>query len=341
MKKKFLSLLKILLFIGLGVAIIAWFWHNLSEDDKNQFWISIKQANYIWLAASILFGGLSHISRSLRWGQIIEPFGYKPRKPNLFFAVMSMYFANMAVPRLGEITRCATLHKYEKIPFEKSFGTVVAERAIDILMLALVLSATYLLMSDHLDLILSNFRDMRASTHHVEAEAEIGFWKKNLKWLVTASFILGFGLLYLFRKHAVIGKFYNKLLRLLKGFWEGLHSTLLVRHKFIFMLHTVFIWLMYYMMTYICFLSLPETANLPLLAALTVMVGGSIVTSIVPGGIGVFPVVVAAVLHIPLFGMVDPGVSLALGWIIWASQTLLIIILGIISLIVLPIYNKP
>ncbi|MBE2246765.1 MAG: flippase-like domain-containing protein [Candidatus Competibacteraceae bacterium] len=340
MKKKILSLLKILLFISLGFAVIAWFWHNLSEEDKKQFWDSINKANYFWLVVSIIFGGLSHLSRSLRWGQIIEPFGYSPRKPNLFFAVMSMYFANMAVPRLGEVTRCATLHKYEKIPFEKSFGTVVAERAIDIIMLLVIMGITYLLMSGHIDSILENFKNLQPTSNHIDDNAPPGFWQQNIKWIIAGSMLILFATLYLLRSHPFIGKIYAKFIQLLKGFWEGLRSAIRVKHKITFIIHTLFIWFMYFMMTYICFLSLPETANISYLAGLTIMVGGSIATIIVPGGIGIFPVVVAAVLHIPLFGKIDPGIGLALGWIIWASQTLLIIMLGIFSVIALPIYNK-
>ncbi|MCX7743269.1 MAG: flippase-like domain-containing protein [Flavobacteriales bacterium] len=340
MKKKVISVLKILLFISLGLAVIVWFWHNMAENDKQKFWTSIEQANYFWLVFSILLGALSHFSRALRWRLIIYPFGYTPRVPNLFFAVMNMYFANMAVPRLGEITRCAILQQYEKIPFEKTFGTVVAERVMDLLMLLLFFGFTFLLMADYIDPILQNFHNLRSAEGLDVSKQEPSFLTKNLKWIILGLGAAIFGLLFLLRNHPYFGKFFLKIQGLLRGFWEGLKSIIRVKNPIEFSFHTLFIWAMYFFMTYVCFYSLPATSNLSWLAGLTVLVFGSLAITIVPGGIGVFPVIVAAVLNIPVFGNIDPGTGLALGWIIWASQTLLILILGIISFVLLPVYNR-
>lgn len=340
MKKKILSVFKVLLFISLGIAVIAWFWHNLADSDKQKFWTSIEQANYFWLAFSIVLGAFSHFSRALRWRLIIYPFGYTPRVPNLFFAVMNMYFANMAVPRLGEITRCAILQQYEKIPFEKTFGTVVAERVIDLLMLLLFFGLTFLLIADYMDPILQNFQHLRSAEGLDVPKQNPSFLKKNLKWIILGAGAMGFGLLFLLRNHPFFGKFFLKIQRLLRGFWQGLKSIVQVKNPLEFSFHTLFIWAMYFLMTYVCFYSLPETSNLPWLAGLSVLVFGSLAITVVPGGIGVFPVIVAAVLNIPVFGNIDPGTGLALGWIIWASQTLLILLLGIISFVLLPVYNR-
>lgn len=340
MNKKILSVLKVLLFISLGIAVIGWFWHNLTESDKQKFWNSIEQANYFWLGFSIILGAMSHLSRALRWRLIIHPFGYSPRVPNLFFAVMNMYFANMAVPRLGEITRCAILQQYEKIPFEKTFGTVVAERVMDLLMLLLFFLLTFLLMADYIEPILQNFHYLQSSEGLETPKQKPSFFKKNLKWLILCLGATVFGILFLLRNHPILGKFFFKLQNLIRGFWDGLKSVIQVKNPIEFSLHTLFIWLMYYFMTYVCFYSLPETSSLPWLAGLSVLVFGSLAITIVPGGIGVFPVIVAAVLNIPIFGNIDPGIGLALGWIIWASQTLLILILGIISFVLLPVYNR-
>lgn len=340
MKKKILSVLKVLLFISLGIAVIAWFWHNMADSDKQRFWTSIEQANYFWLAFSIVLGAFSHFSRALRWRLIIYPFGYTPRVPNLFFAVMNMYFANMAVPRLGEITRCAILQQYEKIPFEKTFGTVVAERVMDLLMLLLFFGLTFLLMADYMYPILQNFQHLRSAEGLDDPKQDPSFLKKNLKWMILGAGAVGFGLLFLLRRHPFFGKFFLKIQGLLRGFWQGLKSIVQVKNPLEFSFHTLFIWAMYFFMTYVCFYSLPETSNLPWLAGLSVLVFGSLAITVVPGGIGVFPVIVAAVLNIPVFGNIDPGTGLALGWIIWASQTLLILLLGIISFVLLPVYNR-
>jgi uncharacterized protein (TIRG00374 family) len=138
LKKTFFNVLKVTFFLGLGLFFIWLFMHNLTSDEKNEIYNSFINANYFWILVSFVFAILSHISRTLRWMILLEPMGYVPRKKNAFLAIMIGYFANLALPRLGEITRCGILSKYEKIPMQKSFGTVVTERGLDVIMLGLI-----------------------------------------------------------------------------------------------------------------------------------------------------------------------------------------------------------
>jgi uncharacterized protein (TIRG00374 family) len=339
-KKNIIAIFKVLLFACVGMGIIAWFWLNLEEKDKAQFWESLNKADYFWLFISILAGALSHVSRAFRWRLIIQPFGFVPKVYNLFFAVMNMYFANMAVPRLGEITRCAILHQYEKIPFEKSFGTVVAERAVDMLVLLLIFGFAGIIFLDHFETIWNGLMALKQTKANVETIDSTNIFRDNLKYMIISLFILVFLIVFIFRKRPAFEKVFLKIQSVLRGFWEGLKSVVQIRQKVEFAFHSIFIFLMYYVMTYVCFFSLEETANVGWQGGLAVLVFGSVATILVPGGIGLFPVIVAAVLNIPLFGNIDPGIGLALGWIIWAAQTLLILILGIISFILLPVMNK-
>lgn len=333
MKKRIIQVLKVLLFVTVGLGIAYIFWINLNPEDKEACLNSLRGANYFWISSTLIFGTLAHISRAMRWKLIIEPFGYKPRTSNLFFAVMTMYFVNMAVTRLGEFTRCIVLQRYEKIPFEKSFGTVVAERAVDMVMLAIMISITALLQMENLELIQENFQKEWGNP----ATEDPGFLRKNLKWIVLATLaLMAFGL-FLFRKHPVISKFYQKGITLAKGFWEGLRSITKVKRPWEFIAHTLFIWVMYFLMTYLCFFALAETSTYNLIIPLTVLVFGSIAITVVPGGIGVFPVITTVILQ--LYG-IDRGVGYALGWIIWFAQTLLVLLLGILSVILLPVFNR-
>lgn len=334
-RKNILRVLRFLLFIGIGLGVVWIFWSSMSDEDKEICIQSLRDANYLWIGAAIVLGALSHISRALRWRLIIEPFGYKPRVPNLFFAVMVMYFINMAVTRLGEISRCVVLQRYEKIPFEKSFGTVVAERAVDLLCLLLLFGVTAIFQAGNLQVIFDDF--IAEVNKEGLAGEEPGFFMKNLKWFVLGFFVSMFLLFYFLRKHPFFGKIYRKAIDLLKGFLAGLRSVTKVRRPWEFIFHTVFIWTMYFLMTYVCFFCLPETSTYNLLVPLTVLVFGSVAIAALPGGIGAYPIFVAVIFR--LYD-VSYGTGYALGWIIWASQVMLVLLLGIISVVLLPLYNN-
>lgn len=308
----------------------------MSQADKDAFWSALKSANYGWMLASISIGIIAHFIRALRWKLIIQTFGYKPKTPNLFFAVMNMYFANAFIPRLGEVTRCAILKKYEQIPVDKSLGTVVAERAVDLLSFLMLLGG----------LAIFEFETFNQIYEAVSAEfskspkEDPSFFAKNWKYIALGVFIMAFGLLYLFRKNKFVGKLYNKIVSTIKGFWVGLKSTFLVKQKGLFALYTLLIWVLYYAMTYVCFFTLPETSTNNLLAPLTVLLFGTFAIMLFPNGIGAFPVVVSIILMLPKFGEIHSGVGTALGWIIWGAQTLLILSVGSIVMVVMPIYNR-
>jgi len=338
LKKKIKDVLKIVLFFSIGIAIIVWVWFNMKESDKQDFWSALQRANYFWLILAIVLGSLAHLSRAWRWRLIIEPFGYTPKKSNLFFAVMNMYFFNMLVPRLGEITRCASLQQYEKIPFEKTFGTVVVERVIDLLMLILLFGVTSILQLDSIGEIFDSiFRGKEAPDGPVQ---EPSFFMKNLKLFILGFVVLVAGALFLLRRHPFFGKIFQKMKMMGKGFLEGLRSITKVKSLPEFFAHTGFIWLMYFLMTYVCFFALPETSHVGLLTPLSVLVFGSVAIMFTPNGMGAFPIVVATILQLKDMGGVEYGTGYALGWIIWAGQTVLILLLGLISLILQPIVNK-
>lgn len=336
-RKHILEALKILLFVGIGIGIVFWFWRGLAEEDKRRFWESIEQANYIWLLVSLVIGALSHYIRAVRWGVLIETTGYNPKKYNLFFAVMNMYFFNMAVPRLGEVTRCVSLQSYEKVPFEKSFGTVISERAVDVIVLGLFFGLAFVVNWQEAKEIMSGILGM---LNNAETPEEQSFWAKNLKFILLGGAIFVFAILYLLRNNSFIARIYGKIVHLLKGFWDGMKSVFYVKQPFAFTIQSILIWICYYLMTYVCFLSIPETAALGLNVALLVFCFGSVAIALVPGGIGIYPVFVSIVLASPALGGIDKGVGLALGWIIWTAQTVMILLLGTITLILQPIVNR-
>lgn len=306
--------------------------HNLTSDEKNEIYNSFINANYFWILVSFVFAFLSHISRTLRWMILLEPMGYIPRKKNAFLALMIGYFANLALPRLGEITRCGILTKYEKIPMQKSFGTVVTERALDLIMLGLIFIFSFFVHINKLKLFKESALYLNISEKYSKIE--------NPNTIFYAIIVIAVIVVFLFLKfrHRISHfKIYIKIKNIYFGFLEGLKSLATIKKPFWFIFHTIFIWLMYLSMTWIIFFCLPETSHLNLGVGLAVLVFGSIAIVLVQGGIGIYPWIVAEILV--LFA-IPSTTGYALGWLLWTGQTVMVIITGLISMILLPIINN-
>jgi glycosyltransferase 2 family protein len=332
LRSKLFTLLKFIFFFALGILIIWLSLRNLTPAEKNEIITSFKTANYYWVIIVILLGIFSHILRSLRWMLLLEPMGYKPSFRNTFFAVMVGYFANLGLPRLGEVTRCGILTKYEKIPFNKSFGTVITERALDMIvffLLFLLMILTQLgTIHDYLD---------RNIYPKLQGKITNPFLNPILTWGLIGCVII-FVLLFLtFRRKIGYSKFFGKVRNIVLGFWEGLKSLGQIRRPFLFIVYTTAIWCLYFLMMYLCFFCFQSTSELSLGAGLSALVLGSIGIMITPGGIGLYPAIVQETLM--LYGIANTT-GLALGWIAWTAQTLMIIVVGGISLLLLSFNNK-
>jgi len=333
LKKSFGDILRFSFFLGIGLFFIWLFMRNLTTDQKHEIFQSLKLANYTWIAVAIVLGLLSHLSRALRWKILMEPMGYNPKTANVFMAVLIGYLANLALPRLGEVSRCGILTRYEKIPFNKSFGTVITERAID--MLSFILLFFFLLITQsgkiHVYIEEKIFTPLQ-SKFNFGSESDI-----NMILILTALAITGIIALVIINrkfKHTVI---YKKFYNLFFGFLEGIRSLTRIKRPFQFIAHTIFIWVMYLLMAYIVFFSLKDTSHLGLDAGLAVLVFGSVGIMVVQGGIGIYPAIVSETLFIY---SISATTGYALGWLIWASQTIMILLAGVFSLLLLPVYNK-
>ena len=291
------------------------------------------QANYAWIAFAILLGILSHFLRSVRWKMLMEPMGYKPSTSNVFFAVMIGYLANLALPRLGEVSRCGILTRYEKIPFNKSFGTVIAERTVDMILFLLLFFANLFIQSERLYVYVQ-------TRIYVPLEAKFNYtvdFTGYLTYAVIGLTLLFLVILLLLWKRIKRSSFFLKIKNLLLGFLEGIKSVYKVRNPFLFGFYSLAIWFLYLLMAYLVFFSLPATSRLGLDAGLAVLIFGSIGIMLVQGGIGIYPAIVAETL---ILYSITNTTGYAMGWLIWSSQTLTLIVMGVLSLILLPIFNK-
>lgn len=332
MKKVILNTLKIIFFLGIGIFFIWLFMHNLTDEEKNEIYSSFIGANYWWVAFSIVIMFLSHISRTMRWKMLIEPLGYKPSTKNLFLALLIGYFANLALPRLGEVSRCGIVSRYEKIPFQKMIGTVVTERALDLLSLFIAFVVAFLLNLDKV----AKFKELGIYIRAKESWDNIenpGIYN----WSLIVFFIFLIFILYRFRHKISHFKWYQKISNIILGFLEGLKSLFKIKKPFWFVFHSIFIWVAYLLMAWVVFFSLPETSHLGLNVGLVVLVFGSIGIIIIQGGIGIYPWIVAQIL---LLFDISGTKGYAMGWILWTGQTIMIILSGLISVILLPLLNE-
>lgn len=326
MKKFILNFLKISIPLAFGIFLIWYVFNNLSESEKENVFYSFSHANYLIILLSICFGILSHASRAIRWKYTIEPLGKTPGFWNSFFGVMIGYIANLAFPRLGEVTRPAVVAKYEGIPFNKLLGTIVAERVADLLILGAITITVILMEIDKL-------RDLLSDTI---AQGGDKFSMENVLVLIAVA-VIGGGVFLFFMISKSNNPFFAKIRELFQGILEGVKSIATMKKKGMFLLHTAFIWIMYLLMHYVCFFALEDTADVPFAGVLASFVLGGLSIVFVQGGIGVYPIAIMKTLVI--YGVLNTS-ALALGWIIWTAQTVMIIALGVISIIFIRVINQ-
>lgn len=317
--KQIKSSLKVLIPLSIGLFFIYLTINATTVEERKLIANYIKNADYRFVLLSIVFGVLSHLSRAYRWQFLLAPMGYKPRFINSTLAVLIAYIANLGIPRSGEILRATTLSSYEKIPFEKTFGTIIAERLVD---LVLLIGFIFIALILQYDLIWEVLREKKIAP----ATILFGF---------TFLLIVALGLRMLFKKNP--SALVLKIKSFLKGLVEGILSIRSMPNKGAFLIHTVFIWLMYLAMFYVIKWTVPETSTLGLNSLLPAFVIGGLTISATNGGIGIYPFSVALMLG--AFGISNES-GLAFGWIMWTSQTLMIIVFGSLSFFVLPLVNR-
>lgn len=316
--------------MGIGVALVYLIVRKITPDD----WKNIKQAagnaNYFWVGLSLLIGIMSHFLRAVRWRMLIEPIDKKPGLLNTFCAVIIGYMANYAVPRLGEVSRCGVLSKYGKISFAGLVGTVVVERAVDFLVMFLFFFVMLLLSFNRVYGIVKT----KATT--VLQSKWDSFKHINPVVLVIGVLVIAGGMWFLYKKKDHLFGFAKKFIH---NFLAGIKSIGSLKKPFLFWVYSIGIWLLYLLMLYVCFFCFGETSHLTLADALVVLMFGTFgVIAPVPGGIGAYQWLVISVLTHIYF--ISPNIAFTLAWILWGSQLILIVFLGLVSLILLPIINK-
>lgn len=317
--KKVLSLSKKIIPLAIGVFFVYLSYQNTTPEDRTNILKYIKNADYRFVLLSAFFGILSHISRAVRWQFLLAPLGYSPKTINSFLAVLIGYFSNLGIPRSGELLRATAMDRYENIPFQKGFGTVIAERVVDLALLVVCIISALVLQYE---LILNYLKIENLNYLHMG----VGF-------IIVVIGLILFRKYFLLSSHPII----EKIKQFFQGIWEGMLSIKLMENKGLFIAHTFFIWLMYFLMFWVIKFSIPETVNLGMNAMIPAFVIGGLSISATNGGVGIFPYSVSLVLI--AFGISKES-SLAFGWITWTCQTLMIVTFGSMAFLALPLVNR-
>ncbi len=332
MRTKIRRYVRVLLFLLLGLLLL----YLITRGQNVELIIQeLRQANYFWVFLAMICAIVSHFLRAVRWNRLIRTMGYKTKPFQTFYAVMTGYLANLAIPRMGEITRCVTLSKASKTPFNALAGTVVAERVFDFFTMMAIVVFT----------IVFQFNFLRSFIRQTFVDPVIQKSADNwsLLAIVTAIAILLFAGLIVFvrhkRRNSKNALFFLKIQRHLKGFINGIKTIKRMKGKGWFVFHTILIWGLYYMTVYLCFYAIPATSHLSPVAGLTLLAVGSLgILAPVPGGIGTYHFLTIITLRELYHIAGEPATSYA--YITHATQIVVNIVAGTISWIILSLQQK-
>ena len=318
MKKSISKFLKIAIPLGLGIFLIWYVYNGFTGQQLLELEGHFKNADYGYVILAVSFSIFSHLSRAYRWSFMLEPLGYTPKLANNFMAIAVAYLMNLGIPKSGEVTRGILLNRYEGVPFEKGFGTIISERVVDLIFL---LAFTFLAISLKYEILYTYVTDL------IPVQKLVIIGTAGLLLLLVG---------YLLLKYLKFN-FITKIKIFVSGLKDGVMSIWTMKKKGAFIFHTFLIWGLYILSFYTATKALDETAGIAFSTLIIAFVVGSFTFAFTNSGIGYYPAAVAGILS--LFA-IKFTIGTAFGWIVWTSNITAILLVGIISLIVLPHYNK-
>lgn len=329
-----MKILKYTLMLGIGGLF---FWLAFRNQDWGQLKKDIAEANYTYISLAVICMVLSHITRAVRWNMLLQPLGFRVSVFNGSLAVFSGYLANLAIPRLGEVTRCTVLTRTDNVPFTEGFGTVITERVIDVLALFIILILDLILEFDR---IMGFFKEFVLTPLQQKVNG-LG----NLFTGAKGFLFIAIGVVFIVALYFLIRKFsqsalFKKLTGFIKGFWLGLISVARMKRAWLFVLYTVLLQTLYYLPVLLCFYAIGATGQLGALAALSVFVMGSFAYAM-PVQAGAPYIVMVSTLLISVYGITTAGAGAYAG-VVYAFQTMVIIFFGGLSFLLISlIHPKP
>ncbi len=311
MKEKIIKVLKVILPISIGVYLTWYFISNSTESEKEHFISAFTGANYLWILLALVIAFLSHFSRAYRWKYLLQTLDLKPKVSLMYHSVMIGYIINLTIPRSGEIARAGYFSKYQKVSADKIFGTIVVERVVDLIMFGIVILTAIYLQADQ--------QQFNAITQTEETVTPAWLFP-----LIVTIAVIGIVVVLALKQLRL------KVVKFIKGIVEGCLTIVKLKQKGAYLFHTFFIWIAYIAMFWVTALALPDMNTISVNAVFACFVAGSIAIGATPGGIGLYPIMVAAVLT-QLYGY-EGEVAKSFSMLMWSSQTIFIVLLGLISL---------
>ena len=319
MKKQIRKWLTVLIPLLIGIGIIYYQFTTLTSEEIEKIKISFEKANYYYILLSLIIACIGYWSRAYRWKFALNHLGYETKFSNNFFTVCVSYLVNLTVPRSGEISRAALLKKYEDVPFDKAFGTIVAERIVDLLIFFLFVFIGFVSQFDKI--------------YQFLLSENVSFQSLIITAIVGVFLFFVFTLLWIYAEWQIILKLKKKL----SGLVEGITTVYKMKDKWNYVFHSFFIWFSYLMMFYVAVFALPETSEINFDIVIMGFIFGSLAVGFSNGGLGAYPFSIALIFS--LYG-ITKDVGTAFGWLVWTSQTILTILLGLISYVLLPVLNR-
>ena len=330
MNKSTKSIIQFAVLFGIGILLV-WLSFRSVWTEKEKILDSFKTADYFWVGVSILFAFLAHLLRAFRWNYLLKPAGYTVKPGNALGAVLVGYFANYGLPRMGEISRCTLITKYNDVPFEIALGTVITERIVDLLILIIIFFMTLFAQ-------FSQLKELTATYIYNPMMLKFkGISEHPLNFIILLSSLVLFAIGLILIRKKLGGLLKGKLGNVIKGFGKGLSSVKDIDKKFQFIVLSLAIWASYFYSLYVCFFAFQGTSNLGQSECLVLLLFGTFGVVFSPGGLGAYPAIITALL---LYYGVEQISAFSFPWMAWTSQFILVVSLGLLSLILLPILNK-
>jgi uncharacterized protein (TIRG00374 family) len=330
-QNKLRSFLQFFILLGIGLLLV---WLSLRQvaPQKDNIIKAFQQADYFWVAVSMGIAWFSHFLRAWRWNDLLVPLGHKTKLVNAICHVFIGYLTNYGIPRMGEVSRCTSAAKYDKIPFEVGFGTVITERIVDFILFLVIFFITLAVQFTELiglanELVFDKLRERLGKLYNSPGQI-------ILLVLILGAFVV---LFFLFRKK-ISGLLKGKFGNMLKGMAEGIGSIRKMKRPLRFIILSILIWTSYFYSLYTCFFAIEGTINLTQSQGLTLLLFGTFGVMFSPGGLGAYPLILYGILVNTYH--VSEVAAFAMPWLAWTAQFILVVFFGIISFIVLPLYNS-
>ena len=318
MNKSLSKFLQIAIPLGLGLFLIWYVYSLFTPEQIEQITFHFKNANYWVVGLAVSLSVISHILRAYRWNFMLEPLGYKPRLVNNFMAVSIAYLMNIFIPKSGEVSRAIVLSKYEGVPFDKGFGTIISERVIDMILLMIFT-------------LIALFLQFDALYYYITDSIPI------MKIITALAGLAVLGIVFLIFLKRSRSPFAMKIKVFLDGLKEGLFSIIKMKKKGLFILYSLIIWGLYLASFYTATHALEATSAISAGVVIITFVVGSFTFAFTNSGFGFYP---AAIMGILLVFGIASDVGFALGWIVWTSNIISILFFGALSFLFLPVYNR-